>query len=212
MPWATLTLLGAYHGVNPGMGWLFAVALGFQEGRREGVLRALPPIALGHEASVAVVALVVSGAQIVADPRPIQVAGALGLIAFGVFKLVRPRWHPRWRAMRVNGRDLVLWSFLMSSAHGAGAMLLPVLLGMPGSSHEHAAGTAEHFHGQLSTISLHAGTAVLVHSLAMLVVMATVALVVYERVGLSILRRAWVNLDLLWSIAIITAGVFTLFT
>ena len=52
-PWLTLALLGAYHGINPAMGWLFAVALGLQERRRAGVLRAIPPIALGHAGAVA---------------------------------------------------------------------------------------------------------------------------------------------------------------
>jgi hypothetical protein len=39
-----------------------------------------------------------------------------------------------------------------------------------------------------------------------------VALVVYEKVGLAILRRALVNLDLIWVVAIVAAGAFTLFT
>lgn len=54
-PWVTLFLLGAYHGINPGMGWLFAVALGLQERTRAAVLRALPPIALGHLVSIGAV-------------------------------------------------------------------------------------------------------------------------------------------------------------
>ena len=50
-PWevlGVLVLLGAYHGVNPGMGWLFALSLGLQQRSRKAVLWALVPIALGH--------------------------------------------------------------------------------------------------------------------------------------------------------------------
>src|SRR5919107_1040608 len=127
-PWLLLGLLGAYHGLNPAMGWLFAVSLGMQERSRGAVLRALPPIALGHEASVVVV-LLVAGLGVVADPAHLRVAAGAALIGFGVFRFARPRWHPRWTRMRVNRRELTLWSFLMSSAHGAGLMVAPVLLG-----------------------------------------------------------------------------------
>ena len=51
--WLTLAGLGAFHGLNPGMGWLFAVALGMQEGRRSAVWRALIPLTLGHALAIA---------------------------------------------------------------------------------------------------------------------------------------------------------------
>ena len=127
-----LGLLGAYHGLNPAMGWLFAVALGLQERRRSAVLQALAPIALGHEASIAAVAVRWSPRpQVSAAAELLRPLARVVLVGFGVFKLLRPRSHPRWVGMRVSRRDLVLWSFLMSSAHGAGLMLVPVLLGMP---------------------------------------------------------------------------------
>jgi hypothetical protein len=204
--WLGLGLLGAYHGVNPAMGWLFAVALGLQEGRRAAVLRALPPIALGHEASIALVAVLVGGLQLVADPTGLRLVSASGLILFGLFKLVRPRAHPRWVGMRVTGRDLFVWSFLMSGAHGAGLMLVPLLLGHPGESHEHALPA-------IGAATLAANTlAVFVHTAAMLAFMGLVALVVYETVGVGVLRRAWVNLDALWAVAVMAAGAVTLFT
>src|SRR4051795_7207520 len=110
-PWlAALGVLGVYHGINPAMGWLFAVALGLQERRRSAVLRALPFIALGHEASVGVVVLLVTGLQFVAAPDVLRAAGALALIAFGVYKFVKPRSHPRWVGLRVTSAELVLWS------------------------------------------------------------------------------------------------------
>jgi hypothetical protein len=202
-PWLGLGLLGLYHGVNPAMGWLFAVALGLQEGRRSAVLRALPPIAIGHEASIGVVAVLVGGLQLVADPAALRLAAAGALVLFGAFKLLRPRSHPRWVGMRVSGRDLVVWSFLMSSAHGAGLMLLPVLLGLPAGGHAH---------DLPATTALQGALAVGVHTGAMLAAMGAVALVVYEKVGLGVLRRAWVNLDSAWAVAILTAGMATLFT
>ena len=207
-PWLALAGLGAYHGVNPSMGWLFAVALGLQERCRDAVLRALVPIALGHTLSVALVVALVSGAQALAPPPQLRLAGAAALILFGAFKLLKPRSHFRWVGMRVSRRELVLWSFLMSSAHGAGLMLFPVLLGLPTEAHLHdLPGSAWG-----SEILVQDLAAILVHTLAMLLTMGAVALVVYEKVGLVILRRAWINLDLLWAVALILGGLLTLFT
>jgi hypothetical protein len=214
-PWLALALLGAYHGLNPGMGWLFAVARGLQERRRKAVLESLLPIALGHAASIALVVLLVGGAQTVAPPGTLRTAGAVVLILFGVFKFLRPRAHPRWVGMRVGSGELVLWSFLMATAHGAGLMLFPVLLALPAAAQDpemahHAHGT--HAAGLASASVAQDAGAVLIHTLAMLLVMGAVAVVVYEKLGLAILRRAWVNLDLIWAVAIVAAGLFTLFT
>src|SRR5688572_15382193 len=129
LPLVTVALLGAYHGLNPAMGWLFAVGLGMQERSRRAVLRALPPIAAGHELAIALVALLVVGLGALADPRALHLAAAITLIAFGIFRFARPRAHPRWTTMRVTRKELTCWSFLMSSAHGAGLMVAPVLLG-----------------------------------------------------------------------------------
>src|SRR3954470_3893337 len=127
--WLTLAALGAYHGLNPAMGWLFAVSQGLQQGDRRAVTRSFAPIALGHEASVVVVAALVLGLGVIADPEALHVGAAALLVAFGVFRFVRPRWHPRRTTMNVGRRELGVWSFLMSSAHGAGLMVAPVLLG-----------------------------------------------------------------------------------
>ncbi len=206
-PWLALAGLGAYHGINPAMGWLFAVALGLQERSRAAVLRALLPIALGHELSIVLVVLLVGGAQLVAGLDALRLAGAVLLVLFGLYKFARPRSHPRWVGMRVSGRELVLWSFLMSTAHGAGLMLFPVLLGMPSGRHAHSAEV-----DSLSSIQwTQDAAAVLLHTLAMLLVMGAVAVLVYEKFGLAILRRAWVNLDLVWAAAFLGAGLITLF-
>jgi hypothetical protein len=207
-PWVALAVLGAYHGLNPGMGWLFAVVLGLQERRRSAVLRALPAIAVGHEASIAVVAVLVVLAQAVATVELVRPFCAVALVVFGVFKLFRPRAHPRWVGLRVGPRDLVVWSFLMSSAHGAGLMLLPVLLGLPLTPE---VPDVPVFGLDPATL-VQDGVAVLVHTLAMLAVMGLVAVAVYEKLGVGMLRHAWFNVDLVWAIAVIAAGLVTLFS
>src|ERR1700738_3934091 len=168
-PWLTLVLLGAYHGLNPAMGWLFAVALGLQRRSRGAVVGALVPIALGHEASIAVVVALVAITQVFAVSEAIRPVGAIALILFGLWKLRKPLSHPRWVGMRVSKRDLVVWSFLMSSAHGAGLMLFPVILGLP---------AATHLEDPLPT-GVQDVMAVLLHTAAMLATMGVVALVVY---------------------------------
>ena len=212
-PWVALAILGAYHGINPSMGWLFAVALGLQEQRRAAVLQALPPIALGHELSVALVVALVSGAQALVPLPPLRLAGAAALLLFGAFKLLKPRAHFRWVGMRVGPGELVLWSFLMSTAHGAGLMLFPALLGLP--SAEQAGGVHAHdvpgFPASTDALVRNLA-AVLLHTLAMLLAMGTVALLVHEKLGLVVLRRAWLNLDQVWAFALIAGGVITLFT
>src|SRR5690606_35033939 len=141
-PWLALLGLGAFHGINPGMGWLFAVALGLQEGRRRAVFRALLPIAIGHALSIGAVVLVVGLAQEAIPLEWLRWPIGAGLVLFGGYKLFRMR-HPKWVGMKVSFRDLVTWSFLMASAHGAGLMLVPVLLGWSaGEADPHA-----HHHG-----------------------------------------------------------------
>ena len=208
---AALALLGAFHGVNPAMGWLFAVGLGLQDGRRGAVLRALPPIAIGHAASIAVVVLTVAAASAVVPSRALRVAGGLAVLGVGLYKLVRRAAHPRWVGMRVGFRDLTLWSFLMSSAHGAGLMLVPVVLAPPAHA-THAAHAADGHAAHLAAAAgaSSAAAVLAVHTGAMLAVMAAVALAVYEIMGVGYLRRAWINLDVLWAGALVVAGAATL--
>lgn len=286
-PWVMLALLGAYHGINPGMGWLFAVALGLQERSRQAVIRAFAPIALGHAVSIAAVVLLVAALQTVVSPMLLRMVGAGLLVAYGLYKLLAPMSHPRWVGMRVGFRDLTVWSFLMATAHGAGLMLVPILLKLPGGEmatpppiaavsapasqtahgathaapsgdtvkpaehggaasepsgmtgmthegHEHMHpsgghddhsghdGTAtpaaretgehaQHLQAMKGSSPLAAIAAVLLHTGAMFLTMALIAVIVYEKVGLAILRKAWFNLDLLWAIALIGAGVVTFF-
>ena len=210
-PWLALALLGAYHGLNPAMGWLFAVALGLQERRRGAILQALPPIALGHAFAILVAVLIVGVAQIVVPFDVLRYAGAGVLILFGLYKLAR-RKHPRWVGMRVGFKDLTVWSFLMASAHGAGLMLVPVLLRISEpmqEAHDHA-DHAAHAGISGSATLLADLTAVGLHTLAMFAVMGVIAVVVYEKLGVMILKRTWFNVDLLWAGALVAAGVITL--
>ena len=211
-PWLAIAALGAFHGVNPAMGWLFAVALGLQQRDGWAVLRALPPIAIGHAGAIAVVIAAVEALWFAFDPAPLQIAAAAALIGFGIWRLARGYRH-RFRVGMVAGfRDLTLWSFLMATAHGAGLMVAPLLFAIPvrpstmlSLTHRHGAALA----GFADSLSI-GGLAVLVHTAAMLAVTGLVACAIYAWVGLMILRRSWINLDLLWSAALIGAGMVLL--
>lgn len=218
-PWLTLVALGAFHGLNPAMGWLFAVTLGLQEQRREAVLKALGPIALGHAAAIAVVVGAVALARDWITVDVLSVIGAAALIAFGLYKWLRPLSHPRWVGMRVNGRELTAWSFLMATAHGAGLMLVPILLRASSAGADQAPPSAHAAHLGHATNAMNTASAtsliddllrVGIHTLAMFAVMALIAFVVYEKLGLSILRRSWFNLDRVWAGALVAAGALTL--
>jgi len=209
-PWAALFLLGAYHGINPGMGWLFAVALGMQEKSPRAVWRALMPISVGHAAAIGVVVALAGLFQAVLPLRSLKIAVAVVLFAFGFYHLLRHR-HPRYGGMQVGFGDLTLWSFFMASAHGAGLMVLPVLFGMGGRDSIAGPPVSMH-HVTLAALSGSATnlSAVLVHTLGYLVVTGFVAWVVYEKLGLALLRKAWLNLDLIWAVALVVTGSFVL--
>jgi hypothetical protein len=203
---ATLIALGAFHGINPGMGWLFAVALGMQERRRGAVLRALVPLGAGHALAVAgAVGLALAiGYVIPLGWLRWPIAGAL--VSLGVLRFFRHR-HPRWAGMRVSMGGLTVWSFLMATAHGAGLMVVPVFMGMSMS------GAGGHAHHHMHAAGAGAGAAFFatgLHAVGYLVVTAFVALLVFERLGVGILRRAWFNLDLIWSAALVATGAVTL--
>jgi hypothetical protein len=207
-PWVGVLLLGVWHGINPGMGWLFAVALGMQEGRGSAVWRSLPPLAAGHALAVGAAVL---GAMLLGELLPLEalrwlVGGVL--VAFGVWRMVRGR-HPRWVGMRVTPRELATWSFLMASAHGAGLMLLPFVLG---STAPAATGSVHLAHAAMLPLgALGQGGlgAALAHTVGYLAATGLVALVVYRKLGLRLLGRLWINLDLVWGGALVLTGVVT---
>ncbi len=201
-----MVLLGAYHGINPGMGWLFAVALGMQERKGSAVAKSLAPIALGHALAIGAVVLAAVFLGIALPPDVVRYSVAALLIALGIATLVR-HIHPRWVRMQVGFRDLTAWSFLVASAHGAGLMVLPVLL--KSGTVEAANSVGGHHHAAGAT-PLGALAATGVHTLAYLAVTALIAWLVYAKFGLAILRKAWINLNVVWSVALLTTGVITL--
>ena len=211
-PWAALFALGAYHGINPGMGWLFAVALGMQEKSSRAVWRALVPISVGHAAAIGVVVALAGLVRAVLPLRSLKIGVAITLFAFGVYHLLRHR-HFRYGGMQVGFSDLAIWSFLMASAHGAGLMVLPVLFRMPNGGVA-AASVGMHHHHHLNAMAMGGASAdlsaIVVHTLGYLVVTGFIAWVVYEKLGLALLRRAWLNLDLIWAIALVVTGCFVL--
>jgi hypothetical protein len=229
-PWITLLLLGAFHGLNPAMGWLFAVAIGFQERGLRAVAAALAPIALGHALSVGLIAIPVGLLGLVIPQDLLLIAIGLTLLAFAGYKIATRFRHPRWVGMRLRHRELVLWSFLMATAHGAGLMLAPVIARMRDEAAPSAlAQTAHSEHmmpdGQMMQMPMQdvghhmspggdalgpALASVTLHTAAMLVVSAAIAIVVYRQVGVNVLRRAWINLDLVWFGAFLVVGGLTL--
>ena len=229
--WLGLFLLGAWHGINPGMGWLFAVALGLQEQKGSAVRRALWPLALGHGLAIGAAVFLAMLAGLILPLGALKWVVAAVLTGLGVYRLFRSR-HPRYGGMRVKSKELALWSFLMASAHGAGLMVLPLVLGMTvgpspagstASPHGFAhAGTAVASAGHmghgghsmmllsiLPDVQLAGLAATLAHTLGYLVVMGLVAVLVYEKLGLRLLRTLWFNLDLVWAGTLILAGVLT---
>jgi hypothetical protein len=219
IPWLSLLLLGAAHGINPAMGWLFAVGRGLQAGNRRALWRALGPLALGHALAIgAAIALTIVVGRVLPLGWMRWVVAA-SLLAVGLDGLMHHR-HVKLRGMLANGRELATWSFLMANAHGAGLMVLPFVFRptlAPATSsmmdHQHmmelggAAGTPP-LEAGLSGLGSVAITAPLVHTLGYLVVTIVLAVVVYEKVGLRMLRKAWINVNAIWSVALIAAAAF----
>jgi hypothetical protein len=215
LPWLSLLALGAAHGINPAMGWLFAVGRGLQERDRRALWRALGPLAAGHALAIgASLGLAMALGQVL-PLRWLRWIVAAALLGVGVDGLVRHR-HVRLRGMRVSARELTTWSFLMASAHGAGLMVLPFVLGAvagPAAAlhHHHAASLggqgAPLVVADFAGLDATAVAASLVHTLGYLAVTGALAVVVYEKVGLRILRRAWINLNVVWSAAMVAAAL-----
>jgi hypothetical protein len=202
-----MLLLGAYHGINPGMGWLFAVALGMQEQKGGAVAKALIPIALGHALAIGIVVLAAAFLGMALPREAIRYPVAAVLFCLGIYSLVRHH-HLRWVRMQVGFQDLTVWSFLIASAHGAGLMVLPVLLGS--STVQAADQWAGHHHTVAASSPLAALLATAVHTTAYLAVTGLIAWGVYSKLGLAILRKAWLNLNVVWAAALVITSLVTL--
>jgi hypothetical protein len=214
--WISLVLLGSFHGLNPAMGWLFAVAVGIQERRGRAVVNALGPIALGHALAIGAVVAVVAFLGTVLPQHFVMLIGGVSMLAFAAYKVASRFRHPAWVGMRVRGRELAAWSFLMATAHGAGLMLVPAILALRDDqvpttmahagnhAHQHMAHAAGAGDGLLTSV-----LAVAVHTAAMFAVAGAIAVIVYRKVGVDILRRAWINMDLIWIGTIALTGMAT---
>jgi hypothetical protein len=198
-PWLVVAGLGVYHGINPAMGWLFAVALGLHRKSRAVVLQSLVPIALGHALSIALVAAAVVALGAAIEPMLLRRLAGLALVLWALYHLLYGARHRVRVGMQAGFAGLLLWSFLMAGAHGAGLMLVPALIPLCLGSDGPA------------FASLPAGlAAVALHTAAMLAVTGAIALAVYDWIGLAFLRRGWLNLDRLWVLALLGTGVWLL--
>jgi len=204
LPLTTILLMGAFHGINPGMGWLFAVALGMQERRLGAVWRALIPLTIGHGLAIAVVVFIAVAAGVVLPVASLKLPASVTLAALGIYRLIRHS-HFTGGGMRVGMAGLTAWSFLMATCHGAGLMVLPLFLGMAAP----AAGASCHSPETASTTAAMAVTSTLAHGAGYLMVTAAAAWVVFAKLGVGILRKAWLNLDLIWAVALIATGTLT---
>lgn len=199
--WLVIIGLGAYHGLNPGMGWLFALSLGLQQQSEKAIGFSLFPIAGGHALSVGLVSIILlAGLQFVSSTT-LQRITAIILFIFGIYKLFNYYRHPRWVGMKVGMRDLFVWSFLMATAHGSGLMVAPALLGLAHGHEELHMSVNLAFSREVEIV-----LAVGIHTLAMLIVMGAVAWLVYKKLGLAVLRQKWINFDLIWAVALLLAG------
>jgi hypothetical protein len=206
--WPALFLLGCYHGINPGMGWLFAVALALQERSVRAIWLALGPITLGHLMSVMAIVGIAVILKAAVPGLAFRAGAAAVLLGMGLYRGIRAR-HFRWAGLRVGFWGLTLWAFLMATGHGAGLMLLPFVNvldaspatpGMAGMAMPADAGNASWL------------AAVGVHTAGYLGAMTAVAFIVYRYFGVRILRTAWINFDLIWAVALAVTGVILLLT
>lgn len=214
-PWLVMAGLGAFHGINPAMGWLFAVALGLHRESRRVVLVSLLPIAAGHAVAVGALVLAAALAGATLDGVLVRRVGGGLLIVWAAYHAVYGHRHRVRIGMRTGHAGLFLWSFLAATAHGAGLMLVPALvpLELVPSGHGHAGagfGTAGDAASATSVPAAEsipvALAAVGIHTLAMLLTTAAVAVAVYQWFDLAFLRRGWVNLDVVWTAALVAAG------
>jgi hypothetical protein len=199
--WPPLLLagLGAFHGLNPAMGWLFAVALGLHRHSRRLVYVSLLPIAAGHALSVGVAVGLLVAAGTVLPGNLVRIGSGLLLLGWAAYHWRFGHRHRVRFGMQTGLMGLGVWSFLMATAHGAGLMLWPVL--MPYCT---AAAVSDGGPAALALIGVG------IHTAAMLAVTAAIAGLVYEWVGVEILRRAWLNVDLIWTVALVATGALLL--
>jgi hypothetical protein len=199
-PWLALAGLGAFHGLNPAMGWLFAVGLGLHRQSRRVVWLSLVPIAAGHAASIAMVGAAVLMLEFIVDRRVLELAAGAALLGWAIYYALRGHRHRVRVGMTVGMVWLGVWSFLMATGHGAGLMLAPIVIPLCVSASSAAGNvTAGSVPMALAAVAVHTG--------AMLAVTAAIAGLVYEWIDLAVLRRGWINFDRIWVAVLAAAGV-----
>ncbi len=202
-----LFALGAYHGINPAMGWLFAAALGLQYRSRKIIVKSLIALILGHAVAVGVVVIAVGLLGLHLPLMFLKLFTAALLLSLGIYHLFRQK-HLSWFGMQIGVFGIFCWSFLMATSHGAGLMLIPVLL------HNAApvAGHAGHIisHETVVTGLFDVGLIVAVHTLGYLLMATLMAFLIYEKLGVAILKKAWINFDLIWAVTLIVTACFLL--
>lgn len=197
--WLAVLASGVYHGASPGMGWPLAVSAGLMERRGGAVLAALGPIALGHFAAMALALLPFALLATLLDwRREVRIGAGLIVVAFGVWRLIDRR-HPRALA-RIPPAKLALWSFAVALAHGAGLLLVPVVLGLCAADGSGAAGllTARNSGVALGVAAVHAA--------AMVATAGALAFATWRWLGLDFIRRSWLNVEAVWALSLIAAG------
>jgi hypothetical protein len=197
--WLAVAGLGLFHGVNPAMGWLFAAGLGLNRGSERVVWLSLIPIALGHALAVAIVLTAVLALGFVIEPLPLQRLAAIVLIAWGAWHAFYGGRHKVRVGMQTGLAGLFVWSFLMANAHGAGLMLIPAVIPLC------LAATPAHELTASGSVTV-ALLALALHTGAMLLAIAAISIAVYKWIGVAFLRRGWINLDLLWAVALMVCG------
>jgi hypothetical protein len=205
--WAAILASGFYHGLNPGMGWPLAVAAGLTERRATAVVRTLGPLAAGHLVSVAVVLLPFGALAVLLDwTREIRIAAGLMIVSFSGVLLLYPR-HPRW-LVRMRPTQVSLWSFTVALLHGAGLMLVPMLLGLCAPSM--ASGPP------VSSVAANGAAVALVvalaHTAALVAASGLIAWAVYRALGLEMLRRSWLDLRRLWAASLALVGALSVWS
>jgi len=201
--WLAVAGLGLFHAINPAMGWLFAVALGLNRRSERIVWLALIPIGLGHALAIALVLLAVLALGLIIEPPLLRPLAAVILFAWAAWHALYGRRHKVRFGMQVGLFGLFMWSFLMANAHGAGLMLIPAVIPLClAASPTHALTS-----GASALVAL---IALSVHTAAMLVTIGIVSVTVYKWIGVGFLRRGWINLDLVWTMALIVCGILLL--
>lgn len=198
-PWLAIAGLGAFHGLSPANGWMFAAAWGLRARDGAQARRALLPIAIGHAASVALVACAFAQGLVMDRTRVQGLAGAL-LVGAASYRVLHGAGQPTPISTQLGHAGIALWSFLMATAHGAGLMLVPALVPMCLASNPAREISAS---GSL----LLALAAVGVHTAAMLVTTGIIATGVCRGVAMHPRLLSSAVPDQAWTAALAVTGL-----